>query len=78
MTLQLEFFLQSRRKRIKYSTIETVPSNAVLMLKTALADSWSRVKPYHMPKYRPMGMHTQSRKMRVQNQKMAFFRGRSE
>ena len=78
MTLQLEFFLQSRRNRMKYSTIETVPSKAVLILKTALAESCSRVKPYHMPKYRPMGMHTQSRKIRVQNQKMAFFLGRRE
>jgi hypothetical protein len=78
MTLQFEFFFQRRWKRMKYSTIETVPSSAVLILKVALADSWSRVRPYHMPKYRPMGMKMQSRMMRVQNQKMAFLRVRNE
>lgn len=78
MTLQLEFTLQSLLKRIKYSTILTVPSNAVLILKTAFALNWSLVNPYHMPKYKPMGMQTQSRKMSVQNQKMLFLRGRSE
>ena len=63
---------------MKYSTIETVPRRAVLMLNTAFAESWSLVKPYHIPKYRPMGMQTQSRKINVQNQKIAFFLGRSE
>lgn len=63
---------------MKYSTIETVPSSAVLMLKVALADSCSRVRPYHMPKYSPMGMKMQSRMMSVQNQKIAFLRVRSE
>jgi hypothetical protein len=63
---------------MKYSTIETVPSSAVLILNVALAESWSRVKPYHMPKYSPMGMKMQSRIMSVQNQKIAFFRVRSE
>jgi hypothetical protein len=50
MTLQLEFFFHSLWKRMKYSTMDTVPSSAVLILKTALADNWSRVRPYHMPK----------------------------
>jgi hypothetical protein len=77
MTLQLEFFFHSLWKRIKYSTIDTVPSSAVLILKTAFADNWSRVRPYHMPKYSPMGMHTQSRNMSVQKKKMDFFLVRS-
>lgn len=76
MTRHFEFLRHSLLKRMKYSTMLTVPSRAVLMLKTALALSWSRVRPYHMPKYRPMGMQTQSRKMRNQNQKMLFLRGR--
>lgn len=63
---------------MKYSTMDTVPSSAVLILNVALADSWSRVRPYHMPKYSPIGMKMQSRMMSVQNQKMAFLRVRSE
>ena len=78
MTRQFEFFLHSLAKRTKYSTIDPVPNKAVLILKTALADNWSRVKPYHMPKYMPMGMRMQSTKIKVQNQKMDFFRMRRE
>src|SRR5690242_16127667 len=63
---------------MKYSTMDTVPSSAVLILNVALADSWSRVRPYHMPKYSPIGMKMQSRMMSVQNQKMAFLRVLSE
>lgn len=39
ITLQLEPFFHNLWKRIKYSTIDTVPSRAVLILKTALADN---------------------------------------
>lgn len=63
---------------MKYSTIETVPRRAVLIEKTAFADSWSLVVPYHIPKYKPMGIKTQSSIIRVQNQKMAFFLVRNE
>lgn len=63
---------------MKYSTIDTVPKSAVLIEKTALADSVSLDTPYHMPKYNPMGMKTQSKIINVQNQKIAFFLVRKE
>lgn len=74
ITLQLLFFLHNRRNLMKYSTILTVPSVAVLILNTAL---WLKLVKYHNVKYRTIGTQTQSTNISVQNHHSDLYRVRS-
>lgn len=87
MTRHVLFFFHSLQKRTMYSRMLAPPIAAVTMEKVALADSFSFFSvgvfepgptPYQSPKYRAMGMMTESNTMKNQKMKMAHFRDRRE
>ena len=71
MTRHVLLFLNNRLKRRMYSKMLIPPNAAVTMEKTILG---VRFVPYQRPKYRPIGMKTQSMMMRAQKKTMLHLR----